>query len=53
MTHDQGFAWGCRWALHNLPLIALTFVLGFAVICALGYFAEQVEIANAVQRGVQ
>ena len=43
MTHDQGFAWGCRWALHNLPLIALVFVISFAAMSAIGCFWAELE----------
>lgn len=53
MTRDEAFAQGWRLAWRNIWIIALTFVLGFACICALGYFAEQVEIANAIQRATQ
>lgn len=50
MTPDQGFAQGFRLAWRNIWLIALVFVLAFAAMSAIGCFAEQVEIANAVQR---
>ncbi len=52
MTPDK-FSEGLRLAWSCVPIGVLTIVMGFAVICALGYFAEQIEIANAVQRAMQ
>jgi LPS O-antigen subunit length determinant protein (WzzB/FepE family) len=53
MTRDEAFAQGFRLAWRNIWLIALTFVLAFAAMSAIGYFAEQIEIADAIQRAAQ
>jgi hypothetical protein len=44
---------GDRRLLRNIVYFGIAMVLGFVAMSALGYFAEQIDIANAVHRGVQ
>jgi hypothetical protein len=53
MTRDQAFAESFRLAWRSIPIGVLTIVMGFAVICLLGAWFEQIEAANAVQRACQ
>lgn len=46
MTPDQAFAEGFRWAIRNLPQIALTIVAAWAIMDALGYWWELIEAAQ-------
>jgi hypothetical protein len=44
---------GDRLLLRSIGYFAIAMVLGFVAMSALGYFAEQIDIANAVHRSVQ
>jgi hypothetical protein len=53
MTRDQAFAQGFWLAWRSIPIGVLTIVMGFAVICLLGAWFEQIEAANAFLRAFQ
>jgi hypothetical protein len=53
ISRDEAFAQGFRLAWRWCPIAAAVAVGSFLAIAALGYFWEQVEIANAIQRTAQ
>jgi hypothetical protein len=44
---------GDRLLLRSIVYFGVALVLGFVAMSALGYFAEQIDIANAVHRSEQ
>lgn len=53
ISRDEAFAQGFRLAWRWCPVSVAVVIGSFMAIAAIGYFWEQVEIANAVQRVVQ
>ncbi len=53
MTRDEAFAQGFRLAWRWCPVTALVAIGSFMAMAAIGYWWEQIEIANAIQRAVQ